>query len=229
MFKFIFHYYSKYKKDIASALVLSLINSIITVVCSQFLKDVIKDTLNGKEHFLAGKIAQILCLTILWMVVIYSSKLITGRLSVQMTRSLRQDVIEKIMNMRYDYLMGQEKGTFLNKLNEDISDVSRYFDQLLFSVFLNGLSIAVIITYLLFTNWKLTIVSMVWIPFITVLYHKLLNSIAHSVKEKKESQDILTARIQELFECYETEKSYNLQELNLAEIETNIQQVYRVD
>lgn len=229
MLRFVCHYYSKYKKDIVLALLLSLLNSVMTVVCSQFLKDVIKGTLAGKSSFLAGKIAQILCLTLIWVVVIYSSKLVTGRLSIQMTSGLRQDVIEKIMNMRYDYLMGQQKGTFLNKLNEDISDVSRYFEQLLFSVFLNGISVLVILVYLFATDWKLTLISMIWIPFTTILYHNFLNSIADLTREKKKQQDALTAKTQELFECYETEKSYNLQEINLSEIETNIWKVYQAD
>ncbi len=229
MLRFVFHYYSKYKKDIALALLLSLLNSLMTVVCSQFLKDVIKGTLAGESSFLAGKIAQILCLTLIWIVVIYSSKLVTGRLSIQMTSGLRQDVIEKIMNIRYDYLMGQQKGTFLNKLNEDISDVSRYFEQLLFSVFLNGISVLVILVYLLATDWKLTLISMIWIPFTTILYHNFLNSIAGFTREKKKQQDALTAKTQELFECYETEKSYNLQEINLSEIDTNIWKVYQAD
>lgn len=229
MLRFVCHYYSKYKKDIVLALLLSLLNSVMTVVCSQFLKDVIKGTLAGKSSFLAGKIAQILCLTLIWVVAIYSSKLVTGRLSIQMTSGLRQDVIEKIMNMRYDYLMGQQKGTFLNKLNEDISDVSRYFEQLLFSVFLNGISVLVILVYLFATDWKLTLISMIWIPFTTILYHNFLNSIADFTREKKKQQDALTAKTQELFECYETEKSYNLQEINLSEIETNIWKVYQAD
>lgn len=229
MLRFVFHYYSKYKKDIALALLLSLLNSLMTVVCSQFLKDVIKGTLAGESSFLAGKIAHILCLTLIWIVVIYSSKLVTGRLSIQMTSGLRQDVIEKIMNIRYDYLMGQQKGTFLNKLNEDISDVSRYFEQLLFSVFLNGISVLVILVYLLATDWKLTLISMIWIPFTTILYHNFLNSIAGFTREKKKQQDALTAKTQELFECYETEKSYNLQEINLSEIDTNIWKVYQAD
>ena len=229
MLHFVYHYYSKYKKDIALALLLSLLNSVMTVVCSQFLKDVIKGTLAGQSSFLAGKTVQILCLTLIWVVVIYSSKLVTGRLSIQMTSGLRQDVIEKIMNMRYDYLMGQQKGTFLNKLNEDISDVSRYFEQLLFSVFLNGISVLVILVYLLATDWKLTLISMIWIPFTTILYHHFLNSIAGFTREKKKQQDALTAKTQELFECYETEKSYNLQEINLSEIDTNIRKVYQAD
>ncbi|MFW6679759.1 ABC transporter ATP-binding protein [Lacrimispora sp. AGF001] len=229
MLRFVYHYYSKYKKGIALALLLSLLNSVMTVVCSQLLKDVIKGTLAGKSSFLAGKIVQILCLTLIWVVVIYCSKLVTGRLSIQMTSGLRQDVIEKIMNMRYDYLMGQQKGTFLNKLNEDISDVSRYFEQLLFSVFLNGISVLVILVYLLATDWKLTLISMIWIPFTTILYHHFLNSIAGFTREKKKQQDALTAKTQELFECYETEKSYNLQEINLSEIDTNIWKVYQAD
>ncbi|MBE5988712.1 ATP-binding cassette subfamily B protein/ATP-binding cassette subfamily B protein AbcA/BmrA [Lacrimispora xylanisolvens] len=229
MLRFVFHYYSKYKKGIVLALLLSLLNSFMTVLCSQFLKDVIKGTLAGKSSFLAEKIAQILCLTLVWVMVIYSSKLVTGRLSIYMTSRLRQDVMEKIMNMRYDYLMGQQKGTFLNKLNEDISDVSRYFEQLLFSVFLNGISVLVILVYLLATDWKLTLISMIWIPFTTILYHNFLNSIAGFTREKKKQQDALTAKTQELFECYETEKSYNLQEINLSEIDTNIWKVYQAD
>lgn len=229
MLHFIFHYYSKYKKDIILALFLSLLNSVMTVMCSQFLKDVIKGTLAGKSSFLTGKIAQILCLTLIWVTVIYSSKLVTGRLSIQMTSRLRQDVMEKIMNMRYDYLMSQQKGTFLNKLNEDIADVSRYFEQLLFSVILNGISVLVILVYLLATDWKLTLISMIWIPFTTILYHNFLNGIARFTREKKKQQDALTAKTQELFECYETEKSYNLQEINLSEIDTNIVQVYQAD
>ena len=229
MLRFVFHYYSKYKKDIVLALLLSLLNSFMTVLCSQFLKDVIKGTLAGKSSFLAEKIAQILCLTLVWVMVIYSSKLVTGRLSIHMTSRLRQDVMEKIMNMRYDYLMSQQKGTFLNKLNEDISDVSRYFEQLLFSVFLNGISVLVILVYLLATDWKLTLISMIWIPFTTILYHNFLNSIAGFTREKKKQQDALTAKTQELFECYETEKSYNLQEINLSEIDTNIWKVYQAD
>lgn len=229
MLRFVFHYYSKYKKDIVLALLLSLLNSFMTVLCSQFLKDVIKGTLAGKSSFLAEKIAQILCLTLVWVMVIYCSKLVTGRLSIHMTSRLRQDVMEKIMNMRYDYLMGQQKGTFLNKLNEDISDVSRYFEQLLFSVFLNGISVLVILVYLLATDWKLTLISMIWIPFTTILYHNFLNSIAGFTREKKKQQDALTAKTQELFECYETEKSYNLQEINLSEIDTNIWKVYQAD
>ncbi|WP_349671848.1 ABC transporter ATP-binding protein [Lacrimispora sp.] len=229
MLRFVFRYYSKYKKDIILALLLSLLNSVMTVMCSQFLKDVIKGTLAGKSGFLTGKIAQILCLTLIWVTVIYSSKLVTGRLSIQMTSRLRQDVMEKIMNMRYDYLMSQQKGTFLNKLNEDISDVSRYFEQLLFSVILNGISVLVILVYLFATDWKLTLISMIWIPFTTILYHNFLNGIARFTIEKKKQQDALTAKTQELFECYETEKSYNLQEINLSEIDTNIVQVYQAD
>lgn len=229
MLRFVCGYYNKYKKDIMLALLLSLLNSAMTVMCSQFLKDVIKGTLSGNRGFLSGKIVQILCLTLIWVMVIYSSKLITGRLSIQMTSRLRQDVIEKIMNMKYDYLLGQEKGTFLNKLNEDISDVSRYFEQLLFSVFLNGISVLVILVYLFATDWKLTLISMIWIPFTTILYHNFLSSIASFTREKKKHQDALTTKTQELFECYETEKSYNLQEINLSEIDINIQKVYQAD
>ncbi|WP_277409398.1 ABC transporter transmembrane domain-containing protein [Lacrimispora xylanisolvens] len=56
-----------------------------------------------------------------------------------------------------------------------------------------------------------------------------MNSIAGFTREKKKQQDALTAKTQELFECYETEKSYNLQEINLSEIDTNIWKVYQAD
>ncbi|WP_124068413.1 ABC transporter ATP-binding protein [Clostridium sp. E02] len=229
MISFVYHYYIRYKKVIVLATFLSLLNSIMTVACSQFLKTVIKETLNGQDSLIVIKIVQMLCLTIVWVVLVYIFRMISGTLSIHMTQNLRQDIIQKIMNMRYDYLIEQEKGIFLNNLNGDISDVSRYFDQLLFSILLNGLSIVVILLYLLLVDWKLMLISMIWIPLITLAFRIFLNNIAYLTREKKKRQDILTAKIQELFECYETEKSYNLQQINLTKIEADIDSVYRVD
>lgn len=229
MIQFVNRYFKRYRRELAAALLFSVINSAMTAACSQLLKNVIRGTLENQGASILRELVTLLCLAAAWVTSVYFSHLFSGRLGIHMAQGLKQDVIEKVMDMRYDCFMSQDRGSFLNRLNDDIADAAACFDKILFSVLLNGITIVVISCYLLTVDWKLLLLSMVWIPLITLLLRHFMQSIAGLSREKKIYQDRLISIIQESFESCETEKSYHLQERNLDAAGTVIDQILEVD
>lgn len=222
-------YLGKYKKEIILALVFTLGNSFMTVFCSKLLKYVVSSTIKGEGDHIVVMILLALFLAGAWSAVVYGYGLITGKLSIHIARGIRQDTAEKIMGLSYSSLREESRGNLLNRLVDDISETARFFEQFLFSFLLNGISILVILFYLFTMNWRLVLISMIWIPFVTLVFRVFLNNIAQLTREKKKRRDRLTAILQESFESYETEKSYNLQQWNLDKEKQAIENILEVD
>ncbi|MDE5588983.1 MAG: ABC transporter ATP-binding protein/permease, partial [Acetatifactor sp.] len=110
-----------------------------------------------------------------------------------------------------------------------IKDTADYIDKLLSSVLSNGIIIIVIAAYLSTVDWKLLLVSMLWIPVATLIFRVFLKKISSLSWEKKGRQDKLTNIIQESFASTETEKSFNLQERNLKNAKNAIDRILAVD
>lgn len=218
-----------YKWEIVCVLFFSLLSSVMTVACSTIMNNIIAETLNGKGSNLWAAFALLCCIAIVWVVFVYAQRFTSGKLGIYLTQKLRQDVTEKLMAVRYDCFMEQESGTLLNRLNDDIRDTADYIDKLLSSVLSNGIIIIVIAAYLSTVDWKLLLVSMLWIPIATLIFRVFLKKISSLSWEKKHRQDKLTSIIQESFASTETEKSFNLQERNLKIANNTIDKILAVD
>lgn len=229
MKKLLFKYFIYYKKEIMIVFFFSLLSSVMTVICSTIMNNVIENTLNGNGDGLFIALVSLCCIAVIWTLFIYLQKLYSGKLGIYLTQQLRQDATEKIMRVRYDCFMEQESGAFLNRLNDDIKDTADYIDKLLSSILSNGIIIIVIAAYLCTVNWQLLLASMLWIPIATLIFQAFLKKISLFSWEKKRRQDTLTNIIRESFASTETEKSFNLQERNLKRATESIDKILAID
>ena len=215
------NYITGCRKEIATVLLCSLFCSLLTVGCSRIMNRIVEETLGSAQDgdgTLLFSLTALFFMACIWVLFIYLGKMLSGRLGLQISRRIRQDVTEKLLRLRYDFFMEQEAGGFLTRLNDDVRDAADYLQKLLSTVLSNGIVILILSVYLCTVNWILFLFSILWIPIVTLIFRSFLKNIAALSRERKQQQDRLTGLIREAFACTETEKSFLLQERNLKKL-----------
>lgn len=229
---FFCNYIADFRKEIAAILLCSLFCSLLTVGCSGIMNRIVEETLGSAQDgdgTLFFSLAALFFMACIWVIFIYLEKMLSGRLGLQISRRIRQDVTEKLMRLRYDFFMEQEAGGFLTRLNDDVRDAADYLEKLLSTVLSNGIVILILSVYLCTVNRILFLFSILWIPIVTLIFRSFLKSIAALSRERKQQQDRLTGLIREAFACTETEKSFLLQERNLKKLNDSVNDILSVD
>ena len=92
-------------------------------------------------------------------------------------KDIRNDLFNKILNFKVAYFDNNPIGKVITRVISDIEAVGLMFSQGILSIFGDIFKILIIVSWMIFSNWKLAIVSLSFFPFLifsTIIFQKLM-------------------------------------------------------
>jgi len=96
-------------------------------------------------------------------------------LAQKIIKNLRANLFDKIISFQVRYFDSNQIGTTITRLISDIEAISSVFSQGLLVIFGDLFKVCLIITCMLFVNWRLALISLLFLPFLilaTILFQK---------------------------------------------------------
>ena len=98
-------------------------------------------------------------------------------LAQKIIKNLRTNLFDKIISFQVRYFDSNQIGTTITRLVSDIEAISSVFSQGLLVIFGDLFKVCLIITCMLFVNWRLALISLLFLPFLilaTLLFQKYM-------------------------------------------------------
>jgi len=100
-------------------------------------------------------------------------------------KDIRNNLFEKILQFKISYFDNTPTGRIITRIVSDIEAIGSMFSQGVLSIFGDVFKIIIIISWMLFSNWKLALVSLSFFPvliFSTMVFQKLMKKTFEKIR-----------------------------------------------
>ncbi|HUF82896.1 MAG TPA: lipid A export permease/ATP-binding protein MsbA, partial [Burkholderiales bacterium] len=150
-----------------------------------------------------------------------------GWVGHRLVADLRNLMFAKLLALPARFYDDQPTGGLISKLTFDVTQVSTAATSALTIVFRDSLSIAGLLGYLLWLNWKLTLFAIVMGPFIVAVVRVLSVRLRRSSREVQEAMGYITQVIEETIGGHKVVKLFGGQEYEKRRFEEEANRVRR--
>jgi ABC-type multidrug transport system fused ATPase/permease subunit len=208
---------------------LIILNSLLTIYSTDYIKRLAASIINQSNIHIKNIVATIFVIVIAGMMFTYLSKLFSGTFAVKVATAVRNELVTKIIDMRYDYMHKRNIGEIFSRLIDDVNDLQNFLQIVLCDFLMNLIILISVFAYMFYMNWVLALISSVWLPVIFVATQKVSARINKLTQERKIKTEIFLAIAQEAFEGVEIEKSYGLQNIINSKANCAIDNIFKLD
>lgn len=181
-------YCRPYKMRLAAALACMALSAIFGIIPPWLIKNVVDDVLINKEYATLNILA-------LGIVLLYMLKAVFGYGHMYLMTWVGQKVVIDIRLELYDHtqrlslakLYSKRSGEFLSRITNDVATLQNILASVVVDFVVQGCTFIGIICFLLFINWKLTLVTFVVTPLAVFVIDKAssrLREVGGTIQEK---------------------------------------------
>ncbi|WP_246625310.1 ABC transporter ATP-binding protein [Edaphocola aurantiacus] len=189
-------------KPYQSKLWLSISLSIILAVLTPFRPYLIQYTI---DHYIENKLLQGLIfiaviqfgLLLLETALRFIFSFVTSWLGQTVVNDIRRKVHEKVINQNLSYYDNTPIGTLTTRTINDIESINDIFSEGFISILADVLTILALIGIMLYTDWRLTLVSLAVFPLLLLATYWFKESVNKSFKRVRNAISALNAFVQE--------------------------------
>ena len=167
-------------------------------------------------------IALIIVFTILKQ---YLSVLLGSRISMD----LRNQLFQKIQSLSLSYLNTRKPGDLMNRIVGDTAEVRQFMQDAFANMFSYLLTMVGCLTMMFVMNWKLTLLSIVFVPFVMVtsrLFHKKVHRMFRNQRRKS---DKLNSQLQDVIQGIRVVKSFGKEKYEAEQFDRSATQYRDVE
>ncbi len=151
-----------------------------------------------------------------------------ARVGGSIIADIRSQLFVHLERLSLRFHQKHQVGEILSRLMSDVSRVQELFTNILVSALANLMFLAAILTYLLATNWLLTLLSLIPIPLTWYLTHKFGQRINRVSREYQETNATLSARLQESLVGLKTIKAFGREAHEQGRVDAVLDRLKRV-
>jgi ATP-binding cassette, subfamily B, multidrug efflux pump len=202
------HYWPKRKLLFASILSL-MIATALGLIYPNLLRYLIDDVITKGNYGSVPKLALlVVCVVFIKGLFQFLQGLFGGRLGNWVALNLRNALYDKLQQLSFQYYDKAKTGDLMSRLTADL-DTIRQFIGFGFAQLLN---VGLMLTFgsiMMFTlNWKLTLITLVFMPFLVITVWKFEGKIHPAFRSIRKSMSDLTTAVQENITGVRTVKSF---------------------
>ena len=214
-----------YKKQFFFSVLLSVILAVMTPLRPLLIQLTINKGIGGggKSFFCDGPSGFIIEITIfqiglllLETLVRYSFTFITASLGQHLVRDLRNQTYRKILHLNLSVFDKTPIGTLTTRTINDIESVNDIFSDGVIPIIADLLSILSILTYMLLTNWRITLICLIPFPFLILATYFFKEAVNRSFIRVRNAVAALNAFVQEHLSGMSVVQSFTAEEKELA-------------
>lgn len=208
-----------YKLLFIVALVCVIINSLVSVASSIFLKDLIDVyikplLLNSNPDFsnLLSKILEMGGLFLISIVAAYISSIIMNTISQSILKDIRNEMFFHMETLPIKYFDNHTHGEVMSYYTNDIDAIEQLYSNSIMQIITTVVTVVVVFFTMLFLNWILTIVVLVTVAVMYFFLGKISGKSGKYFKENQESIARIDGYIEEIMNGQKVVKVFNHEE-----------------
>ncbi|HVW12427.1 MAG TPA: ABC transporter ATP-binding protein [Mucilaginibacter sp.] len=182
----VMHYVGPYRRTFVFAVFLTIFlaaNAIVQPYLMQLTLD--KYILGGDYSGLVLMVVLMLLQLAVQTVIQYYQTYLTNALGQSVIRDLRKDVFNHIISLRLKYFDRTPIGILITRTVSDLETIADIFSEGLISILGDMLLVLAIIGYMLFSNWKLALITLIPMPLLllsTYIFKEAIKSAFQDVR-----------------------------------------------
>ena len=149
-------------------------------------------------------------------------------------RDIRSQIFQHIISMRMKYFDNTQVGTLVTRTISDIETISDIFSQGLLVIIAELLKLILVLVFMFYTSFKLTIVTLITIPFLLIATAWFKRNIKSAFQDVRTQVSKLNAFVQEriigmkIVQIFNKEESEfnNFKEINIMHRDANIRSIF---
>ena len=210
--KRILTYFAREKRMVLAMLSIVLFGTLCGVYAPSLQSKAIDIIAGSREGVLAGTLALMLTVYLLYSASQLLQGLISARLSQRIVKRMREQLFEKITDLPIRYLDTHSHGDVMSRMTNDIENISTTISQSLPSLFSGVLTIIGTAAIMLYYCWQLALLSCATV-LLTLIATKLLSKqVRRFSRRRQQLLGQLNGTVEEMISGYRTVVAYNHQE-----------------
>lgn len=142
---------------------------------------------------------------------------------------LRQAMFARIINLPTGYFSDHTTGHLMSRVTYDVGNVAGAASGALTSLVKDSLSVVGLLTWLLYLNWKLTLVAIAMVPFIALSIRAFSGRLRRIARGLQDSQGTITQVLQEAIEGHKVVKIFGGQRYESERFTSTVQHQRRLN
>lgn len=130
-------------------------------------------------------------------------------------KDIRLDVYNKVVGFKLKYFDKTPIGTLVTRVVSDIETISEIFSQGILVIIGDLLKLVLIVAFMFFTNWKLTLIILVPMPILIIATNWFKNYIKHAFQDVRTAISNLNTFVQEHLTGMNIVQAFNREEQEL--------------
>ena len=132
--------------------------------------------------------------------------------SSKISNDLRIRVFNKIQELSISYINKSRPGQLVNRVLWDTKEIQRFIDDTMCNMFSNVMNFVFAFVFLLVLNWRLALLSLVFLPIIFVVLRLRQKKSRRLWRKSQIKSDLLYTRLQDVISGIRVVKSYGKEE-----------------
>lgn len=173
--KYIMSYVLHEKLRLTGAFICVLVYTASTLAGSYMLRPIINtyivpaDGSRGDAAGLAAALAVMMAVYLAGIIATYLQSRLLTRIGQNCLQQMRTDLFDHMQTLPVKFYDGNTRGDLMSRFTNDIDNVGNMLSSALISIFTAGLTLAGTLALMFYTNWILTIVTIVVVPLMLAL------------------------------------------------------------
>ncbi|MDZ4752086.1 MAG: ABC transporter ATP-binding protein [Flavobacteriales bacterium] len=152
---------------------------------------------NGRVQALALMCGFIVVLALMKNLVNYFSLLSIARIRTSVSRDMRQNLYNKVLDLPVAFFSNERKGDIISRMTNDLMEIEFSVIGALEAILKSPVMIVIYLGTLFALSWKLTIFSLIFLPISGFLISRIAKSLKNAAKRGKDNLGELISIIEE--------------------------------
>ena len=210
-------YFAREKVMIIAMLAVVIFGTLCGVYAPTLQSRAIDIIAGSGDGLLAGTLALMLTVYLLYSASQLLQGLLSARLSQRIVRRMREELFSRIVDLPIRYLDTHSHGDVMSRMTNDIENISNTVSQSLPSLFSGVLTILGTVAIMLWYCWQLALLSCATV-LLTVLATKILSKNVRKFSRKRQQLlGELNGAVEEMISGYRTVVAYNHQDATIED------------
>lgn len=190
-YKWLIPYVKPFFFHLTIVLLLALLSTALTLSYPYFTSMLIDDVLI--RHTYSLKVVVSLAFGTMFMGYLLTSvnSLLYLRITLTMLRNVRRDLLVRIQKTKFQFFVHRKVGDIITRLNGDAAEVQGGLTDVILQGMIQVCTLSFVAFMLFWLNWKLALMSIVFVPFLIVAIFYFRPKIVTVSKEMREQHSIL--------------------------------------
>jgi ATP-binding cassette, subfamily B, bacterial len=196
--------------------------SIVVLFLNKGYTGLIDNVLMGKYNLIINSAILLLCTGIVQVIVILGQSLTASVLAEKVGFDLRSEAFEGILNTEFRTVEALSAGEILSKLNGNLSAVTAWVKGE-FSALISDMTLFfIILSAMLYTNFKLTFISFFIVPFFSAGAYLLSKPITKAEVEKSKAVEEVNIIAKSIIDSFPIFKLFDMKQPILSKVNEKI-------